>query len=86
MNGILNLNKPAGYTSFDCVAILRRLTGERKIGHTGTLDPDATGVLPVCVGKATKLAAALTDSEAGNWTTVPWSRFTLSASITTEGR
>lgn len=55
MNGVLNLSKPAGYTSFDCVAILRRLTGERKIGHTGTLDPQATGVLPVCIGKATRL-------------------------------
>ncbi len=55
MNGILNLNKPEGHTSFDCVAILRRLTGERKIGHTGTLDPQATGVLPVCIGKATRL-------------------------------
>ena len=55
MNGVLNLNKPAGYTSFDCVAILRRLTGEHKIGHTGTLDPQATGVLPVCIGKATRL-------------------------------
>ena len=55
MNGILNLNKPADYTSFDCVAILRRLSGERKIGHTGTLDPQATGVLPVCIGKATRL-------------------------------
>ncbi|MBR0517092.1 MAG: tRNA pseudouridine(55) synthase TruB [Firmicutes bacterium] len=55
MNGVLNLNKPDGYTSFDCVAILRRLTGERKIGHTGTLDPQATGVLPVCIGKATRL-------------------------------
>ena len=55
MNGVLNLNKPAGYTSFDCVAILRRLTGERKIVHTGTLDPQATGVLPVCIGKATRL-------------------------------
>ncbi|MBO4880526.1 MAG: tRNA pseudouridine(55) synthase TruB [Firmicutes bacterium] len=55
MNGILNLNKPAGYTSFDCVAVLRKLTGEKKIGHTGTLDPQATGVLPVCIGKATRL-------------------------------
>ncbi|MBR5980782.1 MAG: tRNA pseudouridine(55) synthase TruB [Firmicutes bacterium] len=55
MNGILNLNKPAGYTSFDCVAVLRKLTGEKKIGHTGTLDPQATGVLPVCIGMATRL-------------------------------
>ena len=55
MNGILNLKKTAGYTSFDCVAVLRRLTGEKKIGHAGTLDPQATGVLPVCIGKATRL-------------------------------
>ncbi len=55
MNGILNLSKPAGFTSFDCVAIVRRLTGEKKTGHTGTLDPQATGVLPICVGKATRL-------------------------------
>ena len=55
MNGILVLNTPAGYTSFDCVAVLRRLTGEKKIGHTGTLDPQATGVLPVCIGKVTRL-------------------------------
>jgi tRNA pseudouridine55 synthase len=55
MNGILNLHKPAGCTSFDCVAVLRRLTGEKKIGHTGTLDPQATGVLPLCIGKATRL-------------------------------
>ena len=55
MNGILNLNKPAGFTSFDCVAVVRRLTGEKKTGHTGTLDPQATGVLPICIGKATRL-------------------------------
>ena len=55
MNGILVLNKPAEYTSFDCVAVLRKLTGEKRIGHTGTLDPQATGVLPVCIGKATRL-------------------------------
>ena len=55
MNGILNLNKPAGFTSFDCVAALRRLTGEKKIGHTGTLDPQATGVLPICIGRATRV-------------------------------
>lgn len=55
MDGILNLYKLAGYTSFDCVAIARRAAGERKIGHTGTLDPEATGVLPLCLGKATRL-------------------------------
>ena len=55
MDGILVINKPAGYTSHDCIAILRGITGIRKMGHTGTLDPNATGVLPVCLGKATKL-------------------------------
>ena len=55
MDGILVIDKPAGYTSHDCIAILRGITGIRKMGHTGTLDPNATGVLPVCLGKATKL-------------------------------
>ena len=55
MQGILIINKPKGYTSFDCVAIARRQSGERRCGHTGTLDPDATGVLPICIGKATRL-------------------------------
>lgn len=55
MDGILIINKPAGYTSHDCIAILRGVTGIKKLGHTGTLDPGATGVLPVCAGKATKL-------------------------------
>ena len=58
--GVINIYKEAGYTSFHAVAVLRRLTGEKKIGHTGTLDPDATGVLPVCIGKATKLVGQLT--------------------------
>ena len=62
MNGILNLHKPAGFTSFDCVAIARRLTGEKKIGHTGTLDPQATGVLPLCIGKATRLLEYMDDA------------------------
>lgn len=55
MYGIINLNKPAGYTSMDCCAVIRKLCGEKKVGHTGTLDPNATGVLPVCIGKATRL-------------------------------
>ena len=55
MDGIIVINKPAGYTSHDCIAILRKITGERKIGHTGTLDPNATGVLPIALGKATRL-------------------------------
>ena len=63
MNGIINIYKEAGYTSFDVVAKLRGILHEKKIGHTGTLDPDATGVLPVCVGKATKVCALLTDKD-----------------------
>lgn len=55
VSGILNLNKPAGLTSHDVVNHVRKLTGIKKIGHTGTLDPLATGVLLVCVGQATRL-------------------------------
>lgn len=54
MNGILIIDKPSGFTSFDVIAVVRRLTGQRKAGHTGTLDPNATGVLPVLLGEATK--------------------------------
>ncbi len=63
IHGILNVYKEKGYTSHDVVAKLRRITGQKKIGHTGTLDPDATGVLPVCLGKATKLCDLLTDKD-----------------------
>ncbi len=61
INGILNIYKEKGYTSHDVVAKLRGITKQKKIGHTGTLDPDAQGVLPVCLGKATKLCDMLTD-------------------------
>lgn len=61
INGIINVYKEAGFTSFDVVAKLRGITKMRKIGHTGTLDPDATGVLPVCFGSATGLVDMLTD-------------------------
>ncbi|MCC7355269.1 MAG: tRNA pseudouridine(55) synthase TruB [Anaerolineae bacterium] len=57
--GILNLDKPKGWTSHDVVAQVRRLTGERRAGHAGTLDPLATGVLLVCLGAATRLAEYL---------------------------
>lgn len=57
MNGIVNVLKPTGMTSHDVVAILRRLLKTKKVGHTGTLDPNAAGVLPICVGKATKLSS-----------------------------
>lgn len=56
MDGIINVNKPKGITSFDVIRKLRKVLSMRKIGHTGTLDPLAEGVLLVCVGKATKLA------------------------------
>ncbi len=62
-SGIINVYKEAGYTSFDVVARLRGILQTKKIGHTGTLDPDATGVLPVCIGKATKLCGLLTDKD-----------------------
>ncbi|MDR1018809.1 MAG: tRNA pseudouridine(55) synthase TruB, partial [Lachnospiraceae bacterium] len=61
IDGIINVYKEAGFTSFDVVAKLRGMLGQKKIGHTGTLDPDATGVLPVCLGKATKVVDLLTD-------------------------
>ncbi len=61
MNGILNIYKEKGFTSHDVVAKLRGICGQRKIGHTGTLDPDAVGVLPVCLGNATRLCDMLTD-------------------------
>ncbi len=63
MNGLINVYKPRGFTSFDVVAKLRGLLREKKIGHTGTLDPDATGVLPVCIGNATKVCELLTDKD-----------------------
>lgn len=63
VNGVINIKKEKGYTSHDVVAKLRGIIGQRKIGHTGTLDPDATGVLPVCLGKATKLCDMLTDKD-----------------------
>ncbi|HEY8346328.1 MAG TPA: tRNA pseudouridine(55) synthase TruB [Symbiobacteriaceae bacterium] len=56
MDGILNLLKPPGMTSHDVVNFVRKVTGERRVGHTGTLDPGVAGVLPICVGKATRLA------------------------------
>ena len=59
MNGLINLNKPVGPSSFQMIAQLRRLTGERKLGHAGTLDPLASGVLPICVGKAVRLSEYL---------------------------
>jgi len=61
IDGILNVNKPEGKTSFDVVARLRRLTSEKRVGHAGTLDPIATGVLPVCFGHATRVVQFLAE-------------------------
>jgi len=57
--GVIILNKPAGYTSHDCVAIVRKWTGIKRVGHTGTLDPQATGVLTVCIGSAARITEYL---------------------------
>lgn len=62
-NGVINVYKEPGFTSFDVVAKLRGILQQKKIGHTGTLDPDAEGVLVVCLGKATKLCDILTDKD-----------------------
>lgn len=62
-NGVINIYKEAGMTSFQVVYKIRKITGEQKIGHTGTLDPDAKGVLPICIGKATKLVDMLMDTD-----------------------
>ena len=61
MNGILCVDKPCDFTSFDVVAVCRRLCGTRKIGHSGTLDPMATGVLPLLLGHATRAVSLLPD-------------------------
>lgn len=63
MDGIVNVIKPVGMTSFDVVALVRRWTGTRRVGHTGTLDPDAAGVLTVCIGRATRAVEALTEKD-----------------------
>lgn len=63
MNGIINLYKPSGITSFEAVSKVKRILGEKKVGHTGTLDPLASGVLPICIGKATKLVDYIMQGE-----------------------
>ena len=62
-NGIINIYKEKGFTSHDVVAKMRGICKQKKIGHTGTLDPDAEGVLPVCLGSGTKLCDMLTDKD-----------------------
>lgn len=63
MSGIVNLDKPIGMTSHDCVMRLRRIFNTKKVGHTGTLDPEVRGVLPICIGEATKIVPYLTDTD-----------------------
>lgn len=62
-NGILNIDKPQGITSHDVVNVIRKIFPKTKVGHTGTLDPLATGVLPICIGEATKLSNKLTSQD-----------------------
>lgn len=63
MNGVINFFKPRGMTSHDAVYFFRKLLNIRRIGHTGTLDPNATGVLPICIGKATRISEYLVDAD-----------------------
>src|SRR5712691_7666441 len=62
MDGIFNINKPTNMTSHDIVAKIRKLLKQRRVGHAGTLDPTASGVLPICVGQATRVAEYLSES------------------------
>ena len=71
MTGIVNINKPIGKSSHFVVSVIRRITGIKKVGHTGTLDPLATGVLPICIGReATKLSQEIMDGDKGYRATV----------------
>lgn len=63
INGVINVYKEPGFTSHDVVAKLRGILKQKKIGHMGTLDPNAVGVLPVCLGKATKLCSILSEKD-----------------------
>lgn len=63
MDGVINFFKPRGMTSHDAVYFFRKLLNIKKIGHTGTLDPNATGVLPICIGKATRISEYLVDAD-----------------------
>jgi len=81
-HGIINIYKEKGYTSHDVVAKLRGILKQKKIGHTGTLDPDATGVLPVCLGKGTKLCDMLTDKDKTYETTLLLGKETDTQDIT----
>src|ERR1700675_1033334 len=70
LSGILNLDKPRGMTSHDVVAAVRRIIDIRAVGHTGTLDPEASGVLVLCLGNATKFARFFETLEKTYWTVI----------------
>lgn len=84
MNGIINVYKELGMTSHDVVAKIRKILWTKKVGHTGTLDPEAEGVLPICVGKATKLAATITEGVKGYETTLRFGKTTTTGDHTGE--
>ena len=84
INGVINIYKEAGYTSHDVVAKLRGILKQKKIGHTGTLDPQAVGVLPVCLGNATKLCDMLTDKDKTYETVVLLGKTTDTQDVFTE--
>ncbi len=63
MNKIVSIIKPTGMTSHDVVSIVRRTLNIKKVGHTGTLDPDASGVLPICIGKSTKVSELILNKD-----------------------
>lgn len=72
--GIIVIHKEKGFTSHDVVAKLRGICRQKKIGHTGTLDPQATGVLPVCLGNATRACEMLTTGSRNMWQNFCWDR------------
>ena len=82
MNGLILLNKPKGYTSFKAAAVIKRVYGEKRVGHTGTLDPLATGVLPILIGRATRLCSYGLESDKRYTATVKLGLTTDSFDIT----
>src|SRR5512143_1833759 len=84
MDGILNINKPSGMTSHDVVQKVRWIVKENRIGHTGTLDPLATGILVLCVGKATKIIRYIEADDQED--TAEMTRGTTTATLDSEGR
>lgn len=77
MDGVISIFKNTGMTSFDVVRIVKKASGTKKVGHTGTLDPEASGVLPVCIGKGTKIIDYIMP-EQQQWPVAwrrPWSRW-----------